>query len=87
VTTVRQYVLALQQKQDFLVGPLGTDVRRSGSVEMRALNLELLIFVGGLMKALTDKGLLTDAEIDNAINSTLNDGWPAVPLDPPPEGA
>lgn len=84
MATVRDYVLALQDKQRFLAGPLGVDVLQAGSTELRAVNLELLIFLCGVMKALVDKGLLIEAEIDGAINSTLNDGWPPLPLEPPP---
>jgi hypothetical protein len=85
VTTVKQYVDALTVKQDYLCSTyFGVDVSRAGSTELRAINLLQKVWLGGLMKALTDKGLLTDAEIDAAINSTLGDGWPPVPLDPPP---
>lgn len=84
MTTVKGYVAAITSKEQFVCGLFGVDVSRASSTELRAVNLLHKVWLGGLMKALVDKGLLTDAEIDAAINSTLTDGWPPVPLDPPP---
>jgi hypothetical protein len=84
VTTVRQYVSAITDKEQFVCGLFGVDVSRASSTELRAINLLHKVWLGGLMKALVDKGLLTDAEISAAIDSTLGDAWQSVPLDPPP---
>jgi hypothetical protein len=87
MTTVKQYVNTLTSKEaNLCLNYLGVDVAHAGSVELRAINLLHKVWLGGLMKALVDKGVLTDAQIDTAINSTLGDGWPAVPLEPPPTG-
>lgn len=84
MATVKQYVDALTVKQDYLcANHLGIDISRAGSTELRTVNLLLKVWLGGVMKALVDKGLLTDAEISDAIDSTLTDGWSPVPLQPP----
>jgi hypothetical protein len=84
VTAVKGYVDAITSKETFVCSLFGVDVSRANSTELRAVNLLHKVWLGGLMKALVDKGLLTDAEISAAIDSTLGDGWPPVPLDPPP---
>lgn len=75
---VADYVSYLMPAQAGAAAQLGTDLYSSPK-ELYVINLSLLALVGVLMKALNDKGVITDAEWIDYLNHALDGTWdPAI---------
>lgn len=83
--TIPEYVDPLLRRQQFAATILGSDVLHSDP-QSYAINLTLLTLIGVLMKALNDKGVVTDAEWLARLDTALNGAWPPWILNqtPPP---
>ena len=73
--TIPEYVDPLLRRQAAAAGLLGVDVFGAGA-ELYRVNLTLLTLVGVLMKALHDKGVVTDTEWLARLDTALNGTWP-----------
>jgi hypothetical protein len=73
--TIPEYVDPLLRRQQIAAQILGSDVMHAGP-ELYNINLTLLTLVGVLMKALNDKGVVTDAEWLARLGTALDGTWP-----------
>lgn len=85
MATVKQYIAALQDRQIVIARKFGVDVTRS-DMQARVLNLALLCLLAVLIKALVDKGVITDAELTATLNAARDDAYPREPAEPPSDG-
>lgn len=86
MATTRGYWNVLRTTRDLIGMRMGVDVNGCGK-EARALANANLAAVAIVIKALTDKGVVTDAELQARANAALGqDGsiWDDEPLQPPP---
>lgn len=83
MATVKQYVDVMRVRQDRMAEKFGVGLR-SSRVEIRVLNLTVLALIAVVVKALVDKGVLTDAELVALMNGAADDGWDREPIEPPP---
>jgi hypothetical protein len=83
--SVSIYVNELLRRQIAVADQLGVNVLGAGR-ELYCINLELLLLVGVLMKALSDKGVVSDAEWLQRLDVALEGDWPPWIKDqtPPP---
>jgi hypothetical protein len=51
--------------------------------QTRVLHMAQQVLLAAVIKALTDKGVVTDAELTAALNGARDDDWPGQPLEPP----
>jgi hypothetical protein len=51
---------------------------------LRVVQTGGLAMVGTLAKLLVDKGIVTDAELQAALNAAVAEPWPGEPVNPPP---
>lgn len=74
MATTRQYWNALKNTRDAIAITMGTDVTmlQPGA---RAISNATLATVAIVVKALTDKGVISDAELTAARNAALGDVW------------
>jgi hypothetical protein len=88
VATTRQYWNQLRTTRNQIGLLMGADVTAL-SVEQRILSNATLAVIALVVKALTDKGVLADADLVTARNNALGaDGsaWDMEPLQPPGVG-
>lgn len=78
MATVRQYWNALRATRNTLALRLGIDLTAS-SKELRATSGSDLAAVAIVIKALTDKGVISDAELQAAQQAALADAWDDEP--------
>jgi hypothetical protein len=83
MATVKAYVLAMQSRQRAIARKYGCDIGRT-SKETRCLNLSLLTLLAVVIKTLTDKGVITDAEILATLDAARDDVWNDEPNELPP---
>lgn len=74
--TVPEYVIPLIQKQNDAAGLLGVQILLIDGQAYR-MNLTVLMLLGVVMKALNDKGLVSDAEWIAALSTATAGDWPA----------
>lgn len=74
----RTYWVALRNTRNAVATRLGCDVTRA-DVSVRAISGADLACVVVLVKALTDKGVITDAELSAAQAAVLADVWDVEP--------
>lgn len=75
MANVRTYMGTLRNWQNFVANQVGTDLT-TAPVAIRALAVAQAAIVGVLVKALVDKGVLTEQEIQAAANNAVQDpGW------------
>lgn len=78
MATIKQYTLKLWGVHKTVCYKLGMDVSWGDSSErVRVISTDLML--AGLVKALTDKGVLTDAEINSVFTAINNATLPALP--------
>jgi hypothetical protein len=83
VATTRQYWSTLRTWQQNIAQKFGVNIQY-GSMEGRAVAATDAAMVAILVKALTDKGVLTDADILAAWQDARDDaGWVQESADPP----
>jgi hypothetical protein len=73
--TIPEYVVPLLKRQQTAAELLGSDIMHTG-FEAYRINLTLLTIIGVLMKALNDKGVVTDAEWLTRLDGALAGTWP-----------
>lgn len=71
---VPDYVAYLLPAQASAAAQIGTDLYSSERA-LYAVNLSLLTLIGVLMKALNDKGVVTDAEWIDRLSHALDGNW------------
>lgn len=78
MATVKQYTLSLWRAHRAVCRKLGTDVSWGDSSErVRAVSSDLML--AGLIKVLTDKGLITDQELNAVYSAITTADLPALP--------
>jgi hypothetical protein len=80
MATLQQYVTQMRDRQLVIARKLGCNVTRIRKPE-RVLNLASLVILAAVVKALTDKGVMSDAELLAALNSARDDDWDDEPGD------
>lgn len=80
--TVPGYVNAMQQRELLIGDKMGVNLRFA-PVEARVTNIAVLAMIGCLMRVLSTKLLITDAELAAAFDQALTEAWPVVPVEPP----
>lgn len=86
MATIKQYALNLWQTQVVVARKLGADLRWSES-DMRILALSMNVCVAGVVKALTNAGTITDAQLQaiftqiQAADFPVQPGIVAAPVD------
>jgi len=74
MTTIPQYARVMRNAQWDVCMRLGVDMSTATSTE-RAMAISGLVTQAILVKALVDKGIITDAELLAAINAVRNSPW------------
>jgi hypothetical protein len=82
MATVKQYVNALQDRQQVIARKFGTNPRGADK-QTRAINQSILVLLAVLIKALVDKGVVTDAELTAVLNNARDDFYDDEPVQPP----
>jgi hypothetical protein len=70
-------------RERVIAGKFGTDISRADK-QTRVLNLAVLALLAVVVKALTDNGVLTDAQILAVLNAARDDAYDDEPVEPPP---
>ena len=84
MATVKQYIVALRQRQDVIAKKLGCVISQEPK-GARVINISLLALLSVLIKTLVDKGVITDAELVATLQAAADDVWPDEgPIVPPP---
>lgn len=81
MATLKQYGRTLWDLQQTVGVRIGFDIRRS-SLEFRAVLIMVDASLSLIIKALVDKGVFTDVELNGAVQSVRNTVF--SPLGPPP---
>lgn len=81
--TVKQYVLEMLQRQVAIGRKFGADIS-TFSKQLRVLNMSILVLLAVVIKTLTDKGVITDAELLTTLNAARGDDYDDEPVDPIP---
>lgn len=79
MATVKAYVVAMRTAQKAVGVKLGSSLDDKRS---QVLVTSVLAILGVLVKLLVDKGVLTDAELQAALNAAQNDAYADEPDDP-----
>lgn len=82
MATIPQYVTALRDRQRIIATKFGSDPARADK-QSRALGLAMLVIIACVIKALVDKGLLTDADILSTLNTARDAAYGDEPIVPP----
>jgi hypothetical protein len=83
MASIGEYVNQMRDRQTVIARRFGSDISRARKPE-RVLNLALLVLLAAVVKALTDKGVVTDGELLAALNSARDIDWPDEPSEPVP---
>lgn len=81
MATFRQYVGQLWATQREIASRLGSDLS-TAEKRTRVVDQSLLAVVAIVVKALVDKGVITDQDLGAARNAVLGENWPEEPDDP-----
>jgi hypothetical protein len=73
VATVQTYVSQIQQVQQQVAMKMGSSIIDK---RLRILLASSAVPVAVLIKVLVDKGVVTNAELQNALTAAMNDVWP-----------
>lgn len=91
--TLIEYVRQMYARQQVVAEKLGSDISKN-SKPVRVLNLSILVLIAVPIKALVDKGVLTDQELVVILNQARDafyDDEPAEPYvpigQPPPQSS
>jgi hypothetical protein len=83
VATLKTYARTLWDVQQTVGRALGFDLRRS-SLEVRALVISVDAALSLILKILVDKGLLSDIELNAAVQQVRNMSFTPLERQPPP---
>jgi hypothetical protein len=78
MATIAQYVATLRGAQERVAALMGS-VLRGQMKDRRTEQVSMLALLAVLVKVLVDKGLVSDAELQDAFTAAINDAWPAEP--------
>lgn len=78
MTSVRQYVSAMRQRELTIGLALGSDLT-GADMRVRVMNTALLSMIGTLAKVIVDNGVATDAQLAGALDAAIAEAWPAEP--------
>ena len=81
MATVKQYVVAMRTAQKQVGIKLGSGLSDKRS---QVLVTSVLAILGVLVKLLVDKGVVTDAELQTALDAAMADTYPDEPDQPVP---
>ena len=84
MATVKQYTLNLWRAHKTVCQKLGMDVTY-GDPQERVRVISWDVMLAGLVKVLTDKVLVTDAELTAVFNAITSASFPPLPLVSPPD--
>lgn len=82
--TIIEYVRQMYARQRVIAEKLGSDISRN-TKPVRVMNLSLLVLLAVPIKALVDKGILTDQELVAILNQARDAIYDDEPLQPPDE--
>jgi len=82
VATLKNYMRTLWDMQQTVCNALGMDLRRA-SFENRCMVIAIDAPIALLIKILTDKGLVTDAELNGYVQAARNQPFTRMPVDTP----
>lgn len=82
MATVKQYASNLWKVHASVLRKLGVDTAW-GAAGKRAPILSTDVMLAGLIKALTDKGVLTDTDVNTVFTSITNAAFPSLPANVP----
>lgn len=85
MATVKQYSLNLWKVQRTVMKKLGLDIAWAGPAE-KVPAMASAVMLATLVKILTDKGVVTDAELNTAYTTVRDADFPIVWPAPPPMG-
>lgn len=84
MATVKAYALNLWRAHRTISRKLGLSVDY-GSADVQVLVASSDVMLAGLVKVLTDKGLVTDAELNTVYTALANFTYPPLSTTPAPE--
>jgi hypothetical protein len=82
MATVKQYIIQMRNRQKTIATKLGADITRADK-QTRVLNQSLLALLAVVIKTLTDKGVINDAELIATMNAAEADAYDDEPMEPP----
>lgn len=83
MTTVKQYVQQMRDRQAVVARKLGGDVFRSDKT-LRVLNLSELTLLAAVVKTLVDNAIITDAQLLATLDAARDDAYTDEPIEPSP---
>lgn len=84
MATVKQYALNLWRAHRTISQKLGLSVDY-GSSDVQAMTASADVMLAGLIKILTDKGVITDGELTTVYTALANANYPLLYTTPAPE--
>lgn len=81
MATLRQYATRMRATQNKVAVKLGSDLSTAPK-ELRVAVTSVLVVVAVLVKAIVDKGVLTDAELQTALTAAEDDLYDDEPRNP-----
>lgn len=85
MATVKQYIQSMRSRQDMIARKFGCDISQADK-QVRVLNLSVLALIAVVVKALVDKGVITDAELMAVMDAARDDAYQDEPVEPSPLG-
>jgi hypothetical protein len=82
MTTIQTYVQQMLDRQLVIAKKYGSDISRIEQ-QIRVQNLAELTLLATVIKTLTDKGLISDAELLATLNTARDDIYEKQPIEPP----
>lgn len=79
MATIKAYTKSLWNVQKTVARKFGVDIRW-GNSDIRIAALTTDVCIAGIVKVLTDKGLITDAELQAVFTNIINADFPRQPL-------
>lgn len=83
MATTKQYAKNVRDAMRTIARKMGLYVDSSDKT-LRVVASAVAVPIGVLAKVLVDKGVVTDAELQAALNAAAADDYPEEPNDPPP---
>jgi hypothetical protein len=82
MASIKTYITQLQNRQQIIARKFGCDITRLDK-QARVLNLSILALLAVLIKTLTDRSIITDAQLLATMDSARDDSYDDEPLNPP----
>lgn len=81
MATLPQYVQQLWERQGRIARALGSDIAGADK-QSRVVNRSMLVLLAAVVKTLTDKGVVTDAELLATLNVARDAAYDDEPMNP-----